>query len=55
MAVEDKKEEILTINECAELLKVSPWLIYNLESEEKAPGKSVFLSSSMLKPEPQGY
>lgn len=35
MAVEDKKEEILTINECAELLKVSPWLIYGLVSEER--------------------
>lgn len=39
MAVEDRKEEILTIVECAELLKVSPRLIYDLVSEERAPGK----------------
>jgi excisionase family DNA binding protein len=39
MAVEDKIEEILTINECAELLKVSPRLIYDLVSEERTPGK----------------
>jgi excisionase family DNA binding protein len=39
MVEEEKFDEILTINECAKLLKVSPWLIYNLVSQERAPGK----------------
>jgi excisionase family DNA binding protein len=39
MAEEEKFGEILTINECARLLKVSPWLVYELVSEERAPGK----------------
>jgi len=39
MAEEEKFDEILTINECAKLLKVSPWLIYELVSEERVPGK----------------
>lgn len=39
MAEEEKFDEILTINECARLLKVSPWLIYDLVSQERAPGK----------------
>ena len=39
MAEEEKFDEVLTINECAKLLKVSPWLIYNLVSQERAPGK----------------
>ena len=36
---EDTKDEILTINQCAELLKVSPWTIYDLVSSERQPGK----------------
>jgi excisionase family DNA binding protein len=39
MAEEEKFDEILTINECAKLLKVSPWLIYDLVSQERVPGK----------------
>jgi len=39
MTIESMKEEILTINECAELLKVSSRLIYDLVSEERVPGK----------------
>ena len=39
MSMESMKEEILTINECAELLKVSSRLIYELVSEERVPGK----------------
>lgn len=39
MAEEAKSLEILTIKECAELLKVSPWLVYGLVSQERVPGK----------------
>ncbi|MHB8276678.1 MAG: helix-turn-helix transcriptional regulator [Candidatus Humimicrobiaceae bacterium] len=36
---EDNKDEILTINQCAQLLKVSPWTIYALVSDERIPGR----------------
>ena len=36
---EDNKDDILTINQCAQLLKVSPWTIYALVSSERQPGK----------------
>jgi excisionase family DNA binding protein len=39
MKADVRKEEILTINECAEFLKVSPRLIYDLVSEERVHGK----------------
>jgi len=34
-----KKEEILTIDQTAKLLKVCPWTIYSLVSDEGEPGK----------------
>jgi excisionase family DNA binding protein len=36
---EENKDEILTINQCAQLLKVSPWTIYAIVSAERQPGK----------------
>ena len=36
---EDNKDDILTINQCAQVLKVSPWTIYALVSAERQPGK----------------
>ena len=36
---ENNKDEILTVNQCAELLKVSPWTIYDLVSSERQPDK----------------
>ncbi|MHB8278289.1 MAG: hypothetical protein ACYDIA_11635 [Candidatus Humimicrobiaceae bacterium] len=36
---EDIKDKILTINQCAQLLKVSPWTIYALVSADRQPGK----------------
>lgn len=36
---ENNKDEILTVNQCAELLKVSPWTIYELVSAERQPDK----------------
>lgn len=36
---EENKDEILTINQTAELLKVSSWTVYELVSAERQPGK----------------
>jgi excisionase family DNA binding protein len=36
---EDNKDEILTIEQCAQLLKVSTWTVYGLVSEERLPRK----------------
>ena len=36
---EENKDEILTIDQCSQLLKVSPWTIYGLVSSERQPGK----------------
>ena len=36
---EDNKDDILTINQCAQVLKVSPWTIYALVSNERIPDK----------------
>ncbi len=36
---EDNKDEILTVNQCAQLLKVSPWTIYDLVSSSRQPEK----------------
>jgi len=36
---EDIKDEILTIEQCAQLLKVSPWTIYDLVADERRPDK----------------
>jgi excisionase family DNA binding protein len=36
---EDSKDEILTIEQCAQLLKVSTWTVYGLVSEERIPRK----------------
>ncbi len=35
----ENKDEILTINQTAELLKVSSWTVYELVSAERQPGK----------------
>ncbi len=37
--VEENKNDILTIDQTAQLLKVSSRTIYNLVSEERIPGK----------------
>ena len=37
--VEDRKDDILTTNQTAQLLKVSSRTVYNLVSEERIPGK----------------
>ena len=37
--VENIKDDILTINQAAQLLKVSPSTVYDLVSDEGAPGK----------------
>ena len=36
---EDNKDEILTIEQCAQLLKVSTWTVYGLVSQERLPKK----------------
>ena len=36
---ENSKDDILTINQAAELLKVSPSTVYELVSDEGEPGK----------------
>ena len=36
---EDSKDEILTIGQCAQLLKVSSWTVYALVSDERIPGR----------------
>ena len=36
---EESKDEILTIGQCSQLLKVSRWTIYALVSAERQPGK----------------
>ncbi len=36
---EDNKDEILTIEQCAQLLKISPRTVYELVSAERQPGK----------------
>jgi len=36
---EDIKDEILTIEQCAQLLKISPRTVYDLVSAERQPGK----------------
>jgi len=36
---EENKDSILTIGQCAQLLKVSSWTIYGLVSDKKEPGK----------------
>ena len=36
---EENKDEILTIGQCAQLLKVSTWTVYGLVSEERLPRK----------------
>ena len=37
--VENSKDDILTVNQAAKLLQVSPWTVYGLVSEERVPGK----------------
>ena len=37
--VENSKDDILTIDQAAQLLKVSSKTVYDLVSEERAPGK----------------
>ena len=37
--VEENKDDILTINQTAQLLKVSPSTVYDLVSEERVSGK----------------
>ena len=37
--VEENKDAILTIDQTAELLKVSPRTVYDLVSKERVPGK----------------
>ena len=37
--VENSKEDILTVNQAAKLLQVSPWTVYALVSDEGEPGK----------------
>jgi len=37
--VEDRKDDILTIDQTAQLLKVSSRTVYDLVSEERVPGK----------------
>ncbi len=37
--VENIKDDILTINQAAQLLKVSPSTVYDLVSDEGVPGK----------------
>jgi excisionase family DNA binding protein len=36
---EENKDEILTIGQCAQFLKVSPWTVYGLVSDERLAGK----------------
>jgi excisionase family DNA binding protein len=36
---EDNKDEVLTIEQCAQLLKISPRTVYELVSAERQPGK----------------
>jgi len=36
---EENKDEILTIEQCAQLLKISPRTVYDLVSAERQPGK----------------
>ncbi len=36
---DENKDQILTIEESAKLLKVSPWTAYGLVSETRKPGK----------------
>ena len=35
----DNKDDVLTIDQCAELLKVSTRTVYGLVSDERIPGK----------------
>ena len=35
----DNKDDVLTIDQCAELLKVSTRTVYDLVSDERIPGK----------------
>lgn len=37
--VEEDKNDILTIEQCAQLLKISPRTVYDLVSAERQPGK----------------
>ena len=37
--VENSKDDILTVNQAAKLLQVSPWTVYGLVSDEGEPGK----------------
>ena len=37
--VENSKDDILTVNQAAKLLQVSPWTVYALVSAERTPGK----------------
>ncbi len=37
--VENSKDDILTVNQAAKLLQVSPWTVYALVSDEGEPGK----------------
>ena len=37
--VENSKDDILTVDQAAQLLQVSPWTVYGLVSEERTPGK----------------
>jgi predicted DNA-binding transcriptional regulator AlpA len=39
--VEDKKDDILTINQTAQLLKVSPSTVYDFVSDERILGKII--------------
>ena len=37
--VENSKDDILTVDQAAQLLQVSPWTVYGLVSAERIPGK----------------
>ena len=37
--VENSKDDILTVDQAAKLLQVSPWTVYGLVSDEGEPGK----------------
>lgn len=36
---EDTNDEVFTIEQCAQFLKVSPWTIYDLVSDERRPDR----------------
>jgi len=65
--VEENRDEILTIDQTAQLLKVSSRIVYDLVSQERVPGK-IFAKKvgrswrimrkeidSFLSEEPQGF